>query len=101
MFDQRFTAPRNGYDGADDYYRRNSSSFFLDGIAVPTLVIQALDDPWIPAEPYRCYDWRGNPSLMPLLPEQGGHVGFLGSDRRSPWHDLVIAQFLAALFNGA
>ncbi len=96
-FDHSFSAPRNGFAGAEDYYHRNASGGFLDGIAVPTLVIHALDDPWIPSAPYLAYDWRGNRSLLPLLPACGGHVGFLGRDRRVPWHDLCIGQFLAAM----
>jgi predicted alpha/beta-fold hydrolase len=94
-FDNRFVAPRNGFAGAEDYYARNASRQFLDGIAVPTLVIHALDDPWIPPAPYLAHDWRRNPSLTLLLSRGGGHVGFQGSDRRIPWHDLCIAQFLA------
>src|SRR6266851_3377296 len=96
-FDHRFSAPRNGFAGAEDYYERNAASHFLDGIAVPTLVIHALDDPWIPPEPYLGYAWRRNPSLIPLLPPRGGHVGFQGRDRRIPWHDLCATRFLAAL----
>jgi predicted alpha/beta-fold hydrolase len=96
-FDDRFTAPRNGYDGAENYYARNGCGAFLDGVAVPTLVIQALDDPWIPNAPYLAYDWAANPSLVPLLTPSGGHVGFQGSDRRVPWHDQCIARFLAAV----
>ena len=96
-FDHRFSAPRNGFAGAEDYYERNAAKRFLDGIAVPTLVIHALDDPWIPSEPYLGYEWRRNPSLIPLLPPQGGHVGFQGRDRRTPWHDLCATRFLAAL----
>lgn len=96
-FDERFTAPRNDFAGADDYYRRSSSAFFLDGIAMPTLLIQALDDPWVPAEPYRAHAWHGNPSLVPLLPPRGGHVGFVGRDP-VPWHDLAIARFFSTLF---
>lgn len=96
-FDHGFSAPRNGFASAEDYYERNASRRFLDGVAVPTLVIHALDDPWIPAEPYLGYAWRRNPNLVPLLPAQGGHVGFQGRDRRAPWHDLCAARFLAAL----
>jgi uncharacterized protein len=59
-------------------------------------VIHALDDPWIPSAPYLAYDWRRNPNLTPLLPRRGGHVGFQGRNRRVPWHDLCIAQFLSA-----
>jgi hypothetical protein len=96
-FDHRFSAPRNGFRGAEDYYERNGAKRFLDGVAVPTLVIHALDDPWIPPEPYLAYDWRRNPSLVPLLPAEGGHIGFQGRDRHTPWHDLCATRFLAAL----
>jgi uncharacterized protein len=92
QFDERFTAPRNGFEGASDYYRRNSSRLFLDDIAVPTLAIHALDDPIVPAEPYRDYDWRRNRRLMPVLQPRGGHVGF--HDRRGgTWHDRAIQAF--------
>jgi predicted alpha/beta-fold hydrolase len=96
-FDHRFSAPRNGYAGAETYYAENASQRFLDGIATPTLVIHALDDPWIPAAAYLAYDWWRNPNLVPLLARQGGHVGFHGRDGRVAWHDRCIAQFLTAI----
>jgi uncharacterized protein len=94
-FDEHFSAPRNGFAGAEDFYAANASLRFLDGISMPTLVIHALDDPWIPAAAYRDYDWQRNPNLVPLLAEQGGHVGFHGHDGRVAWHDRCIAQFFA------
>jgi uncharacterized protein len=93
-FDHGFSAPRNGFAGAEEYYARNGARRFLDAIRVPTLVIHALDDPWIPPAAYLARDWRRNPQLLPLLSKRGGHVGFQGSDRRVAWHDLCIAQFL-------
>jgi uncharacterized protein len=96
-FDHSFTAPRNGYNGAEDFYERNAALRFLDGIAVPTLIIHALDDPWIPPDAYLAYDWRRNPNVVPLITPRGGHVGFQGRDRRVPWHDHCIAQFLATV----
>jgi uncharacterized protein len=96
-FDECFTVPRNGFAGAADYYARNSAIRFLAGIAVPTLVIHALDDPWVPAAPYLAYDWASNPHVVPLLSRHGGHVGFHGPDRAMPWHDGAIARFFAAL----
>jgi hypothetical protein len=98
-FDDRFSAPRNGFNGAVDYYERNSARHFLGAVAVPTLVIHALDDPWVPSEPYRAFAWKSNPHLVPLLPAAGGHVGFHGRDRRTPWHDLAAVRFLAAVFS--
>lgn len=96
-FDDCFSAPRNGFSGAADYYERNAARHFLAGITVPTLIIHALDDPWIPAEPFLTFDWRKHPNLIPLISAHGGHVGFEESDRRTAWHDLATAQFLARI----
>ena len=65
----------------------------MGGVGIPTLVLTALDDPWIPGSLYKGYDWAANPSLTPLLPDRGGHVGFHGSGSRQPWSDLVVARF--------
>jgi predicted alpha/beta-fold hydrolase len=93
-FDDRLVAPRNGFAGADDYYARCSAVGFLTKIALPTLVIHALDDPWIPGEIYRGFDWAAaNRHLVPLLPAQGGHVGFHGLGTRLPWHDRCLQIF--------
>jgi predicted alpha/beta-fold hydrolase len=96
-FDDRLTAPRNGFAGVDDYYAQSAALQFLGGITVPTLVIHALDDPWIPAAPYRAFDWSGNPRLAPLLPRRGGHVGFHGLGSFVPWHDRCIVKFFSRL----
>jgi len=95
-FDDRFVAPRNGFAGAADYYARNSGERFLDAIRTPTLLVHALDDPWIPPEAYRRVDWAGLPRLHPLLVAGGGHVGFHAADDRLPWHDRAIGAFFAA-----
>jgi uncharacterized protein len=95
-FDERITAPRNGFAGAADFYARNSAITFLAGIAVPTLVVYARDDPWVPPEPYLGQDWRSNPHIVACLPERGGHIGFHAGDSPTPWHDRVIARFLDA-----
>jgi predicted alpha/beta-fold hydrolase len=93
-FDDRLVAPRNGFAGADDYYARCSARNFLTEIRVPTLVIHARNDPWIPADPYLAFDWSSNPRLTPLLPRSGGHVGFHGLGSRVPWHDRCIGMFV-------
>jgi len=97
QFDNDFTAPRNGYAGADEYYARNSCGSFLDRIAVPALLIHASDDPIVPATSYAEYAWQRNRKLVPLLTPYGGHVGFAGKDSRVAWHDLCAAQFLDML----
>ena len=98
-FDAVFSAPRNGFATVDAYYEGNAARNYLGGIAVPTLVIHALDDPWVPAEPYLTYGWRTNPALVPVLPPRGGHVGFHGVGHAVTWHDRAITQFLGAVFS--
>ncbi len=94
-FDDLVVAPANGFAGADDYYRRCSAGPMLDAITVPTLLIHAADDPWIPAAIYRARAWRDSGAAL-AMPNGGGHVGFHGADHPVPWHNHAIA----ALFDG-
>jgi hypothetical protein len=94
-FDDRFVARRNGFAGAADYYARSSAERFLPAIAVPTLLVHALDDPWIPPSVYRRVGWSDNRHLHRALSPGGGHVGFHGRGTRLPWHDQVLGEFFA------
>ncbi len=96
-YDEQVIAPRNGFAGADDYYRQCSGLRFLPAIKTPTLLIQAADDPWIPVEPYSGFDWAAQPALTPLITARGGHVGFHGRDAAAAWHDLAAEAFFASL----
>jgi len=96
-FDDRVVAPRNNFANADDYYARCSAKNLLGEIRVPTLLIHARNDPWIPANAYLSFDWTSNPRLTSLLPKGGGHVGFHGFGSFVPWHDRCIAGFVDQL----
>ena len=96
-FDDVFVARRNGFGTADGYYSACSAERFLPAIRVPTLVIHAHDDPWIPVDAYLRHDWSANPCLTPLLPESGGHVGFHGRGDRRAWHDRCALAFFKAM----
>ena len=100
-FDERFVAPRNGYADAAAYYADNMARRFLPEIGIPTLVIHADDDPWIPLEAYATFAWSDHPSLRALLPRGGGHVGFHGAGSPIPWHDRCLLGFFDALCPGA
>jgi predicted alpha/beta-fold hydrolase len=97
-FDDRFIAPRFGYRDAQDYYETNAARHFLAGIARPTLILHALDDPWIPAACYTAIDWPRLPMIEAVLTPRGGHLGFHGRGSRVPWHDRVTAWWLARRF---
>ena len=93
-FDDVVTAPLHGFDGADDYWLRASSKPWLRGIAVPTLVLNARNDPFIPAT---SLPTRAEVSATVLLeqPEGGGHAGFLSAPfpGRLDWLPLRLVQF--------
>jgi predicted alpha/beta-fold hydrolase len=79
-FDDRYTARRNGFASADDYYARCSLVTALARITIPGLIIHARDDPFIPHEPFERAPWPPNLSLE--LIRHGGHLGYLS---RRPW----------------
>src|SRR5262249_13072339 len=74
-FDAAVTAPLHGFASTDDYWARASSKPWLRGIGVPTLVLNAKNDPFIPATSLpRDADVADNVTLE--QPEDGGHAGF-------------------------
>ena len=92
-YDEVFIAPRHGFGGAEDYYERCRPTRFLPAIRIPTLVIAAVNDPWIPFSAYGAIDWAENSSLLTLFPKAGGHVGFHGVGGGPPWSDLAVSRF--------
>lgn len=97
-FDEAFTAPVHGYDGADDYYRRCSSARYLPDVRVPTLLLQSRDDPFLPPDALPEPEMERNPWLTPRITDRGGHGGFVeGSAPWSAgfWSEAEAARFLA------
>ena len=82
-FDEVFTGPLHGFAGADDYYARSSAKAHLDRIRIPALVINARNDPFLPASALPRAGAVG-PSVTLWQPAHGGHVGFAGG--RWPGH---------------
>lgn len=98
-FDEAVTAPVHGFRDAADYYRRSSSARFLGDIRLPTLLIQAWDDPFVPRASVPAAAIRENPALRTRFSERGGHLGFVG--RRSAWVPALWAERTAADFLAA
>jgi uncharacterized protein len=97
-FDDAVTAPVHGFASAHDYYSRSSALGWLDRVGVDTLLLSAVDDPFLP--PSVLDDVRAiarrNPSLHLEFTEHGGHVGFVSG--RWPWRPFYYAEWRACEF---
>lgn len=100
QFDDAYTATHAGYLDSQDYYHRASALRIIDKVKLPTLVIHAQDDPFIPHDPLLAPEVVNNPSIAVLLPERGGHVGFLGEprpDEDNRWAENRVIDFVKAM----
>lgn len=94
-FDDLYTAPRNGFYSADDYYQRSSAGPLAPRIELSGLVVHAADDPFIPVEAFRSVTFPTNVDFE--LWAHGGHLGYISSapwrgDRR--WLEARLADWL-------
>jgi predicted alpha/beta-fold hydrolase len=100
-FDDAVTAPVHGFADAHDYYHKSSSLRWIDRLAVPTLLLSAIDDPFLPADvldEVRSIA-RDNSHLTLEFTAHGGHVGFVGG--RWPWRPFYYAEWRACEFLAA
>lgn len=96
-YDDAATARIHGFESAWHYYETSSAKHWMDRIRTPTLVIHALDDPFLPAEAVPLEVVRDNPWLIDAITPTGGHVGFVTGPPVRPefWSEREAARFLA------
>ena len=93
-FDDRYTAPLNGFRDAADYWQQCSSKPWLTKIAIPTLMISARNDPFLAPECFPEREAAANANLFLETPAYGGHVGFVKFSRDGLyWSERRIAAF--------
>jgi uncharacterized protein len=92
-FDDRVTAPLHGFRDADDYWARASSAPWLERIRVPTLLLNALNDPFLPRAALERATRRVAAHVVLEFPASGGHAGFPG---RGHWLARRLLEFCAA-----
>jgi predicted alpha/beta-fold hydrolase len=96
-FDDAATGPLHGFTGADDYYAKSSSLFFLRKITTPTLCISAADDPFLPGEALLRALPAASKAVACVFTKAGGHVGFIAGDspnRPVYWAEETIVGWL-------
>jgi predicted alpha/beta-fold hydrolase len=102
-FDDALTARLHGFVDADDYYTTSSSAGFLPAIRVPTLLVQALDDPFVDEASLPFAAISANPVLHTAFVPHGGHVGFISGPPHRPWFwaEREAARFLSTQIRAA
>jgi predicted alpha/beta-fold hydrolase len=95
-FDDRYTSRLHGFRDAADYWKQASARQFLHQINVPTLLINARNDPFLAPECFPFAEAERNSCLFLDAPESGGHLGFLEfAGRLRPWFERRVTEFLA------
>ncbi len=93
-FDDHFTSVINGFSDARDYYSQCNSKQFLANIKIPTLIINALDDPFLSDSCYPTEEASKNKYLNLMSPKYGGHVGFFYPRSEYLWNEEQILKFI-------
>lgn len=94
-FDGRYTAPIHGFASAEDYWRQCSCRPWLERIQVPTLIVNALDDPFLEGGCYPVEECANNPHTTLEITRDGGHVGFVALNRKGRyWSEERAVKFI-------
>jgi uncharacterized protein len=102
QFDEQIVARYGGFAGADDYYRSVASSNWAQDITVPTLILQALDDPFIRMTPETRTKILANSHVRLIETRHGGHCAFLSPEPGDAgfWAERTLLDFLLVTVEG-
>jgi predicted alpha/beta-fold hydrolase len=94
-FDDVITATYCGFQGASDYYTRSSALRVIADITVPTVILTAQDDPFVPFASFSDPAVTGNPHIHVVAPDRGGHCSFISRYRGDAryWAEARIMEF--------
>ncbi|TAH11476.1 MAG: alpha/beta fold hydrolase [Sphingobacteriia bacterium] len=92
-FDNRYTAPLHGYENALDFYEKASVGPFLKNISLPSLIVQAVNDPFLLPNCMPIDIAQNNPNLFLEMPDQGGHCGFMIKGDAYTWAERRALNF--------
>lgn len=98
-FDDIYTARLHGFDGADHYYAQCSSMHFIKPISIPTMIVNAENDPIVPFESLPVDVLRSHSHVTLMATKDGGHCGFRPARLTDEfyWSEKYALQFLTNL----
>jgi uncharacterized protein len=95
-FDTYFTAKMHGFKDAFDFYSSVSADNWIEDIQIPTLIINALNDPLLGKECYPVELAERHQHIYLEMPERGGHTGFILSGQEYTWAERRFLEFLGS-----
>ena len=98
-YDNRYTAPLNGFKNAKDYWVKASALPFIKSIKVPTLMINALDDPILTEKSYPVKFAKSSKNFYLCTPQYGGHVGFIQKNDKHEFYQEEMSEKFLKLIN--
>ncbi|MGD9217314.1 MAG: alpha/beta fold hydrolase [Desulfobacteraceae bacterium] len=100
-YDDRYTAPLHGFKSAEDYWEKCSSIAYIPKVRIPTLIVNALDDPFLADKCYPVKAASESPYVYLETPRSGGHVGFIQfNGDKSYWSENRAMEFIRKTANG-
>ncbi len=99
QFDDVITARYCGFRDAEDYYYRASALRVIAAIRVPTLIMTAQDDPFVPFATFQNGTFAANPNVTLIAPKHGGHCAFISRERGEErfWAEARLVEFCKSL----
>ena len=92
-FDEHFSAPLNGYKNADEFYFNSSAKNFMENINVPTLLVNAINDPILTPGCSPLEIAQSNQNIFIENPKEGGHCGFMVRGEEFAWSEYRALEF--------
>ncbi|MBK8505323.1 MAG: hypothetical protein IPL46_25855 [Saprospiraceae bacterium] len=93
-FDNTFTVQVTGFASADEYYQQGSAKYFIDGIRINTLIINAINDPFLQQASYPVINCEKHHYVYLEMPRYGGHVGFWFPSYQESYAESRVMQFI-------
>ena len=94
-FDRYYTAPLHGFKSPEDYYHKASSRQYLSDISIPTLLLQAKDDPMLGQDCFPYEEGESSERLHVLITKYGGHVAFTQPGSKWHWMEETALNFIS------
>ncbi len=97
QFDDRYTSPLHGFRNATDFYERSSCDQYLSDVRVPSLIVNAANDPFLTPECYPSEMLKDHPHVHLEIPQRGGHVGFSIAGKEENYMEIRAHEFLSGI----